>query len=209
MAKTRALKITIQNQPGALAAIAKALGSAKVNTLALSGTAQGATGTVNLVAEVAKLAKKVLDEAKLAFQEIGVERHELANKPGALAQHLEKLVAKGVTLNSIHATVVEGGKKPVVVYAVEAQAKAGEAQAAAPPAWPGFTARPACSCRMDPIVLRPHRELQRVFVGKGPCLCPAGRPVLWSVAIGRGQEYEGSMPTGGAMAPPGTDTIVE
>ena len=44
MAKTKVFTITVQNQPGAVAAIAKALGSAKVNVLALLGTAQGATG---------------------------------------------------------------------------------------------------------------------------------------------------------------------
>jgi len=134
MAKTKVLTITIQNQPGALAAIAKALGSAKVNILALSGTAQGAAGTVHLVAEDARRAKKVLDEAKLAYQETGAEQQELTNKPGALAQHLEKLAAKGVNLSSIHATAVKGGKKAVVVYTVEVPAKASEAQATAPPA---------------------------------------------------------------------------
>jgi hypothetical protein len=45
---------------------------------------------------------------------------------------LEKLAAKGVNLSSIHATAVKGGKKAVVVYTVEAQAKATEAQAMAP-----------------------------------------------------------------------------
>jgi hypothetical protein len=134
MAKTKVLTITIQNQPGALAAIAKALGSAKVNILALSGTAQGAAGTVHLVAEDARRAKKVLDEAKLAYQETGAEQQELTNKPGALAQHLEKLAAKGVNLSSIHATAVKGGKKAVVVYTVEVPARAGEAQATAPTA---------------------------------------------------------------------------
>jgi hypothetical protein len=134
MAKTKVLTITIQNQPGALATIAKALGSAKVNILAVSGTAQGAAGTVHLVTEDAKRAKKVLDEAKLAYQETGADLQELANKPGALAQHLEKLAAKGVNLSSIHATAVKGGKKAVVVYTVEVPAKAGEAQATAPPA---------------------------------------------------------------------------
>jgi hypothetical protein len=132
MAKTKVLTITLQNQPGALAAIAKALGSAKVNILTLSGTAQGAAGTVHLVAEDTKRAKKVLDQAKLAYQETGAEEHELANKPGALAQHLEKLAAKGVNLNSILAMAAKGKKKAVVVYTVESQAKAGEAQASAP-----------------------------------------------------------------------------
>ena len=87
-----------------------------------------------IVVEDAKRAKKVLDEAKLVYQETGAEQHELANKPGALAQYLEKLAAKGVNLSSIHATAVKGGKKAVVVYTVEVQAKAGEVQATAPAA---------------------------------------------------------------------------
>jgi hypothetical protein len=134
MAKTKVFTITVQNQPGALAAIAKALGTAKVNILGLMGTAQGAAGTIHLVAEDAKRARKVLDEAKLAYQETRAEQHELANKPGALAQHLEKLAAKGVNLNSIHSTAVKGGKKAVVVYTVEAKEKAAEPPAAAPAA---------------------------------------------------------------------------
>ena len=129
MAKTKVFTITVQNQPGAVAAIAKALGSAKVNILGLLGTAQGATGSVRLVAEDAKRAKEVLDEAKLGYEETGAEQQELPNKPGALAQHLEKLAAKGVNLSSIHATAVKGGKKAVVVYTVEAPAKASEPQA--------------------------------------------------------------------------------
>jgi hypothetical protein len=131
MAKTKVFTITVQNQPGAVAALAKALGSAKVNILALLGTAQGATGTVSLVAEDAKRAKKALDEAKLAYGETGAEQFELANEPGALAPHLEKLATKGVNLSSIHATAVKGGKKAVVVYTVEAAARASEPQAAA------------------------------------------------------------------------------
>ena len=130
MAKTKVFTITVQNQPGAVAAIAKARGSAKVNVLALLGTAKGATGTVSLVADDAKRAKKALDQAKLAYEETGAEQFQLANKPGALAQHLEKFAKKGVNLSSIHATAVKGGKKAVVVYTVEAPAKASEPKTA-------------------------------------------------------------------------------
>ena len=132
MAKTKVFTITVQNQPGAVATIAEALGSAKVNILALLGTAQGATGTVRLVVDDAKRAKKVLDEAKVVYQETGAEQHELENKPGTLAQHLEKLAARGVNLSSIYATTVKGKKNAVVVYTVETAAKAGEAQTTAP-----------------------------------------------------------------------------
>ncbi len=134
MAKTKVLTITVQNKPGAVAAVAKALGSAKVNILALLGTAQGAAGTVYFVVEDAKRAKKVLDEAKLAYQETGSKRKKLANTYGALAKHLEKLAANGVNLGSIYATAVQGGKKAVVVYTAEVQAEASEPEAAGPAA---------------------------------------------------------------------------
>src|SRR6266702_1458318 len=124
MAKTKQFTIAVQNRPGAVAEIARALGDAKVNILALLGTAQGTSGAVQLVVEDSRRAKKALAEAKFGYQETTAEEYELPNKPGALAQYLEKLAAKGVNLNSIYATATKGGKKAVVVYAAEAHAKA-------------------------------------------------------------------------------------
>ena len=127
MAKIKQLTIAVENRPGAVAEIVKVLGNAKVNVLSLIGTAQGTSGTIQLVAQHAKRAKKALDEAKISYQEIAAEECELPNKAGALAQCLEKLATKGVNLNSIHATASKGGRKAVVVYTVEAEAKAVQA----------------------------------------------------------------------------------
>jgi hypothetical protein len=66
-------------------------------------------------------------EPSVAYAETPAEQYDLPNKPGALAQYLEKLAAKGVNLNSIHATAAKGGKKALVVYAVEAAARAATA----------------------------------------------------------------------------------
>ncbi len=129
MAKTKQFTIAVENRPGAVAEIARTLGNAKVNILALLATAQGTTGTVQLVVEDARRAKKALDEAKLTYQETTAEAYELPNRPGALAQCLEKLAAKGVNLNSIYATATKGGRKAVVVYTVEVEAKAATASA--------------------------------------------------------------------------------
>ena len=122
MAKIKQFTIAVENRPGAVAEIAKALGNAKVNVLSLLGTAQGTSGAIQLVAEDARRAKKALDEAKIQYQETAAEEYELPNKAGALAQCLEKLAAKGVNLSSIHATASKGGRKAVVVYMVEAKA---------------------------------------------------------------------------------------
>jgi hypothetical protein len=129
MAKTKQFTIAIQNQPGAVAELAKTLGDAKVNILALLGTAQGGGGSVQLVVDDPRRAKKALDAAKITYQEATAEEYELPNKPGALAQCLETLRAKGVNLSSIHATAAKGGKKAVVVYTVQTAAKAATATA--------------------------------------------------------------------------------
>ena len=129
MAKTKLLTITVDNQPGVVANIAKTLGNAKVNILALLGTSQGTSGTVQLMVDDARRAKKALDAARISYQETPAELCELANKPGALAQCLESLQKKGVNLSAIHATASKGGKKAVVVYTVEAATKAATASA--------------------------------------------------------------------------------
>src|SRR5882762_5205576 len=116
MAKTKQFTITVDNHPGAVAELAKTLGNAKVNILSLLGTAQGTGGTVQLIVDDARRAKKALDSARIAYQETPAESRDLPNKPGALSQYLDKLAAKGV-------------KKAVVVYTAEAAAKAATATA--------------------------------------------------------------------------------
>ena len=129
MAKMKQFIVTVENRPGAVAEIAKTLGNAKVNILSLLGRAEDTKGAVQLVVDDARRAKKALDESGLTYQEARAEEHEIPNKPGALAQHLDKLAAKGVNLNSICATAPKGGKKAVVVYTADVEAKAASATA--------------------------------------------------------------------------------
>ncbi len=129
MAKTKQFTCTVQNHPGALAEIARTLGNAKVNILSLLGTAQGTTGTIQLIVEDTRRAKKALDAARIAYTETAAETYDLPNKPGALAQCLDTLAKRGVNLNSICASAAKGGKKGVVVYTVEAKEKAATATA--------------------------------------------------------------------------------
>jgi hypothetical protein len=129
MAKTKQFIVTVENRPGAVAEIARTLGNAKVNILALLGRAEETSGTVQLIVDDERRAKKALDESGLTYQETTAEEHEIPNKPGALAQCLDKLTARGVNLNSICATAPKGGKKAVVVYSVDVETKAASATA--------------------------------------------------------------------------------
>jgi len=129
MAKTKQFTIAIDHQPGAVARIAKTLGDAKVNILCLLGTSQGTAGTLQLIAEDARRARKALDAARIAYRETPAEQYELPNKAGSLAVYLGKLAAKGVNLNSICAMAAKGGKKAAVVCTAEAAEKAATATA--------------------------------------------------------------------------------
>ena len=121
MPKTKQFTISVENRPGAVAEIARTLGERKVNILALLATAEDASGTVQLIVEDALRAKTALDDAEIFYQEMTAEEHELPNKPGALAQLLERLASKGVNLNSIYATAPKGGRKAIVVDSANAE----------------------------------------------------------------------------------------
>ena len=91
------------------------------------GTAQGTAGSIQLVVDDPRRARKALDAAHISYQETPAEQYELSNKPGALGQCLKTLSAKGVNMSSIHATAAKGGKKAIVVYTVEVAPKSATA----------------------------------------------------------------------------------
>ena len=97
MAKIKQFTIAVENRPGAVAEIAKALGKAKVNVLSLLGTAQGTSGTIQLVAEDARRAKKALDEAKISYQETAAEEIELPKRPARSRSAWRNSQPKGST----------------------------------------------------------------------------------------------------------------
>ena len=121
MAKTRQFTIAVENRSGAVAEIARALGSAKVNILALLGTAQGTSGTVQLIVDDTKRAKRALGAANLSYKENVAEEIELPNRPGALAQFLEKVARKDINLSSVWATTSKSARKATVTYIAEAE----------------------------------------------------------------------------------------
>ena len=66
MAKVKQLTVSLENQPGRLAAVAKALADAKVNIEAVLGSTTGAQGSAQLVVDNVARAKKALSAAQFA-----------------------------------------------------------------------------------------------------------------------------------------------
>jgi hypothetical protein len=118
MAKVRQLTISLENQPGALAEVARVLADAKVNILALLGSTSGTQGSMQVVVDDVNKAKKALRGAGLPYTEGTLEQFELANKPGALAELTGRLAKKGINIDCAYATVHKNTKKAVVVVGV-------------------------------------------------------------------------------------------
>ncbi len=124
MPKAKQLTISCENQPGTLAHLARALGDAKVNILAMNCSTSGAAGTVQIVVDNVNKARKALRAAQFSCTEADVLHVELPNVPGALGHFAGKLAAKGINIASGYQTATKGAKKATVVFAVSDLKKA-------------------------------------------------------------------------------------
>jgi len=124
MPKAKQLSVRVENRPGTLAHVARVLGDAKVNILALLTSTLGAEGSVQVVVDNLNKAKKALEGAGLTYIESDVLHVELPNIPGALGNFAGKLAAKEINITSGYQTTVKGSRKASVVLAVSALEKA-------------------------------------------------------------------------------------
>ena len=117
MARVKQLTVSLENQPGRLAVLAKVLADAKVNIEAVLASTAGAQGSAQLVVDNVAKAKKALSAAQFAYTEGTLERVELPNKTGALPDFTAKLAKNGVNIDAAYGTVPKGARKSVLLVA--------------------------------------------------------------------------------------------
>jgi hypothetical protein len=117
MAKTKQITMQVADRPGSVADAIRALAEARVNILSILGWNE--SGTLQLVVDNPRAAKKALDKANVPYTESTAEVVELPNKPGSLLKYLEKLASKGVNLQSIGGIAGKKATKAVVVWTDE------------------------------------------------------------------------------------------
>ena len=114
VAKAKQITIRVEDKPGSVAEAIRALAGAKVNILSIVG--RNDSGTLQLVVDNPRAAKKALDGANVQYSESTAEVVELPNKPGSLLKYLEKLAGKGINLQSIAGVASKKATKAVVVW---------------------------------------------------------------------------------------------
>lgn len=94
--------VHLANRPGQLATLARRLADAGVNLEAFAAFAWGEVGVVRLMADDDETARRVLDDAGLAYDEHRVIATIVPNRPGALAGFTESLAATGINIDAMY-----------------------------------------------------------------------------------------------------------
>lgn len=94
--------VHMANRPGQLATLTRLLADAGVHVEALAAFANGELGVIRLVADDDTIARRVLREAALRYEEHRVIATIVPNRPGALADMTESLAESGVNIDAMY-----------------------------------------------------------------------------------------------------------
>ena len=94
--------IHLANRPGQLAGLAKVMSDGGVNIEALAAFGVGELGVVRMVVSDAEVARRVINEAGLVFEERRVLTTLLSHRPGALAALTQSLADAGVNIDGLY-----------------------------------------------------------------------------------------------------------
>ncbi len=118
MSKTKQVSVWVENTPGQIARVARALASARINITAFAAYGTGGDSPIRLLVTSTARAKKVLRDLDLRVTEEDVLKLTLPDKPGTLATVGERLAQAHINVDYSYATITKGSKKADLVLAV-------------------------------------------------------------------------------------------
>jgi hypothetical protein len=116
-ARTKELKIRVEDRPGMLGEIALALGDKRVNLRAINAWVEGEQGVVRMVVDKLGPAKRVLKARGWSAEEQEVLEVEITDKPGALGQVAKALADAGIDIRHVYCGAA-GARKAAVFMGV-------------------------------------------------------------------------------------------
>lgn len=127
MSRTKQISVWVENTPGQLARVARALAKARINVTAFTAYGTAGENPMRMLVTSPARAKKVLRDLDLRVTEEDVLRLALPNKPGTLAAVGERLAQAHINIDYSYSTVTTGAKKAELVLAVSDLAGAAKA----------------------------------------------------------------------------------
>jgi hypothetical protein len=118
MPKTKEFSIRMEDEPGALGKICRALADGKVNILAFQSIPWEKTSLVRFVVDNPTTAKSILDTQKLKYTEAEVAQVRLPHRPGELARAASQLGEAEININYGYCGIEPGRNEPLLIFGV-------------------------------------------------------------------------------------------
>ena len=113
---TKEFTIRMDNRPGSLGRVCRALANRGVNIMAFQSIPSQHTILVCIVADNPTAAQSVLDQEGIVHTEAEVVQVELSNQPGELARAASKLAEANININYAYCGVEPRTNAPLVIF---------------------------------------------------------------------------------------------
>jgi hypothetical protein len=118
MPTTKEFTIHMEDRPGTLGKLCRALADRNVNIVAFQAVPIEGTSLVHLVVDNPTTAKTVLDSERLSYKETDVARVALPHRAGELARAAERLGEAKININFAFSGLDPAKNEPVLFFGV-------------------------------------------------------------------------------------------
>jgi len=118
MPTTKEFSIHLEDRPGTLGKVCRALADRNVNIIAFQSAPIEGKSLVHLVVDNPTTARTVLDSEKLSYKETEVARVTLPHRAGELARAAERLGDAKININFAFCGSEPGRNEPVLYFGV-------------------------------------------------------------------------------------------
>jgi len=118
MPTSKEFAIRMEDRPGTLGKVCRALADRAVNILAFQSFPTGKESLVRFVVDNPTTAKSVLDAQRLTYTEVEVAQVKLPHRPGELARATSRLGEANININYAYCGVEAGTNAPFLIFGV-------------------------------------------------------------------------------------------
>jgi len=118
MPSNKEFAIRMEDRPGTLGKVCRALADRGVNILAFQSTLSEGKGLVHMVVDNPTSAKTVLDTERLTYSEREVAQVKLPHRPGELARAASRLGEANININHSYSGLEPGTNTPLLIFGV-------------------------------------------------------------------------------------------
>jgi hypothetical protein len=119
MTRVKQISVFLENKSGRLAEVTRTLADHQINIRALSIAETIDYGVLRLIVNDPAQAKQALADGGFTVTETEVIVVEIPDRPGGLANAIERLAAKGLNVEYAYAFVTHSGESANVVFRLE------------------------------------------------------------------------------------------